>query len=152
MQLLVLILTIAIGLQYRFHSLQWLSTVPPLIIVIVFKMFIKIKFARQFDFYIPTQEELQNTHVHSKAADARGHRLEHRFGHPALHQELFTPMLHAKTMPLLAEVYKGKIREDTSRSVVQEQGGRQLDTQIIEGIKIAYIEQVRSSFLRCARF
>lgn len=50
-------------------------------------------------------------------------------------------MLHAKMMPLLADVYKGKIGLDKAR--LDEYGGRKMDAQIVEGgIKFAGIEQV----------
>lgn len=141
-QYLQLTFSLAIGLQYKFRSLQWLSTVPPLIVVIIFKFVTKAKFSQEFDYYIPSEEELRHCHVHSQNADARGHRLQNRFGHPALHQDLFTPMLHAKMMPLLAEVYKGRISQDASNFMVKERSGKQLETQVVEGIKIAYVEQV----------
>lgn len=133
----------AIGLQYKFKSLQWLSTVPPLVIVIIFKIFLKFKFDAAFDHYIPTEDELVHAKVHSQNADARGDRLRHRFGHPALHSDLFRPMLHARMMPLLAEIYKGKVHHEKTRSAIKDQTGKQLDTQVVDGIQIAYIEQVR---------
>ena len=50
-------------------------------------------------------------------------------------------MLHAKMMPLLAQVYKGKIgKQDTK---LKEYGGQKMEAQVVEGgIKIAAIEQV----------
>ena len=93
---------------------------------------------------MPTEDELKLAKVHSERADVKGQRLEHRFGHPALHVELFTPMLHAKMMPLLSQVYKGKISEDKAK--LNEYGGANLDAQVVEGIKIAAIEQVRPTF------
>jgi len=53
-------------------------------------------------------------------------------------------MLHAKMMPLLSQVYKGKISEDKAK--LNEYGGANLDAQVVEGIKIAAIEQVRPTF------
>lgn len=90
---------------------------------------------------MPTEDELRQAKVHSSRADATGHRLERRFGHPALHADLFTPMLHAKMMPLLRDVYKGRIGSNKAR--LDEYGGRKMDAQVIEGgIKFAGIEQV----------
>lgn len=133
--------TIAIGLQYGFKSFFWLSTVPPILFVIAFKVWIDKTFYRQFLYHIPTQDELREAKVHSSRADTRDHRLETRFGHPALRADLFTPMLHAKMMPLLRDVYKGKIGTDKAK--LDEYGGRKMDTQVIEGgIKFAGIEQV----------
>lgn len=132
---------IAIGLQYGFRSLQWLITVPPIIIVLVFKVYTTRVFDSKFRYYIPTEEELQAAKVHSERADAKGNRLEKRFGHPALHAELFTPMLHAKMMPLLSQVYSGKIGREQAK--LDEYGGQKMEAQVVgDGIKIAAIDQV----------
>lgn len=133
---------LAIGLQYKFKSLQWLATVPPLVIVIFFKIFVNIKFDKDFKYHVPNEQDLKEAKIHSERADHKGHRLANRFGHPALHSKLFTPMLHAKMMPLLAEVYKGKVEHEKIRESLNERGGKKLDVQVVEGIKIAAIEQV----------
>ncbi|KAG6335495.1 hypothetical protein ID866_3602 [Astraeus odoratus] len=141
--LMQLLMVLTIGLQYGFKSFFWLSTVPPILFVVAFKVWLDKTFYQQFFYYNPTEEELRRAQVHSSSADASGHRLERRFGHPALHADLFTPMLHAKMMPLLQEVYKGKIDADKAR--LDEYGGRKVDAQVIEGgIKFAGIEQVGS--------
>ena len=55
--------------------------------------------------------------MHSAAVDARGHRLEKQFGHPALHAKLTTPKLN-------------------------EYGRQEAEAKVVAGIKIAGIEQV----------
>jgi calcium permeable stress-gated cation channel len=90
---------------------------------------------------MPTEDELQSARVYSEQADNRGHYLEKRFGHPSLHADLFTPMLHASMMPLLKEVYKGKI-DDTSVNL-QHIGGEKRAAQVVpSGIVFAGVEQV----------
>jgi calcium permeable stress-gated cation channel len=136
----------AIGLQYTngFKSFFWVSTLPPIFIILVFKIWIRAKFSKAFRYYMPTEEELHQVKTHSERADNRGHRLEKRFGHPALNVELFTPMLHAKMMPLLAEVYKGRI--DSDHAMLNEYGGQKAEAQIVEGgVKFAAVDQVRLS-------
>lgn len=135
----------AIGLQYKFntHEHQWFSTLPPIFIILIFKMVINDKFDNNFRWYNPTPGELKSAKVHSNRADAYGHRLEHRFGHPALHAELFTPMIHADMMPLLTEVEKGRIEEDVSRAKRGEYGGPPVTVQVVEGIKIDAVAKVR---------
>lgn len=131
----------AIGLQYSFRSLQWLSTIPPILIVLVFKYYTVRAFDAQFRWFIPSEEEIRTAKVHSERADAKGNRLEKRFGHPALQSELFTPMLHAKMMPLLSQVYSGKIGKEHRK--LDEYGGQKMEAQVVEGgIRIAAIEQV----------
>lgn len=79
--------------------------------------------------------------VHSERSDNRGGKLEKRFGHPALHAELFTPMLHAKMMHLLPEVYHGRIKNESA--TVEEYGGQKMEASILPGgIKIAAVHQV----------
>ncbi|EGO00856.1 hypothetical protein SERLA73DRAFT_50768, partial [Serpula lacrymans var. lacrymans S7.3] len=85
-------------------SFMWLTTVPPILFIIAFKIYIDRTFYTKYLFHIPSEAELRDAKIHSSRADASGNRLEKRFGHPALHAELFTPMLHAKMMPLLADV------------------------------------------------
>ena len=75
--------------------------------------------------------------------DAQNNSLEKRFGHPALHTELFTPMLHKNMMPLLSEVYHDKINNDHAK--LDEYGGQRMEAQVVPGgIKIAAVDQVCS--------
>ncbi|KAJ7582576.1 hypothetical protein C8J56DRAFT_1005551 [Mycena floridula] len=135
-----ILLVLTIGIQHGFRSLQWLSAIPPILIVAVFKYYINRTFDDKFRYFIPTEEEIRTAKVHSERADARGNRLEKRFGHPALIAELFTPMLHAKMMPLLSQVYSGKIGKEQTK--LDEYGGQKMEAQVVEGgIKIAAIDQ-----------
>ncbi|KAH7883216.1 hypothetical protein F5I97DRAFT_1980176 [Phlebopus sp. FC_14] len=138
--LMQLLMVLTIGLQYGFKSFLWLTTVPPILFIIGFKFWLDRNFYTKFLYYIPSEDELRAAKVHSSRADATGNRLEKRFGHPALHTELFTPMLHANMMPLLADVYKGRIGTDKTK--LDEYGGQKMDSHIIEGgLRIAAIEQ-----------
>lgn len=106
----------------------------------LFKVYIDRVFLRPFRYYVPTESELRNARVHSQRGDIKGHRLEKRFGHPALHAELFTPMLHANMMPLLAQVYSGRL--DSEQTKLKEYGGQQMDARILPGgIRIAGVDQ-----------
>jgi calcium permeable stress-gated cation channel len=109
--------------------------------VLAFKAYCTRVFNPQFNYYIPTQEELRSAHKHAAHSDSSGNRLSKRFGHPALHQELFTPMVHASMTDLLPEVYRGKI--GNTRTKLDEYGGTKVDASVVAGIKIAAIEQVR---------
>ncbi|KXN87495.1 hypothetical protein AN958_08800 [Leucoagaricus sp. SymC.cos] len=138
--LMQLLMILTIGLQYRFSSFQWVSTVPPILFVFAYKIYINRTFLPQFHYFSPTEDELRQAKVHSERADNKGHRLEKRFGHPALHTDLFTLMLHADMMPLLSQVYTGKISNDKAK--LGEYGGQKMDAQIVPGgIKIAAISQ-----------
>jgi hypothetical protein len=135
------LLAIGLGFGRNFKTFEWISTLPPILIVAIFKMYINRKFLPSFQHYIPSQQELQSAKIHSGQTDNTKNRLEKRFGHPALHSELFTPMLHAKMMPLLGQVYSGKI--GSGKAKLEEYNGQKMDTHVVEGgIKIAAIEQV----------
>lgn len=138
--LMQLLMALTIGLQYGFKSFMWLTTVPPILFIIMFKFQLDRTFYKNFLYYIPSETELREAKVHSSRSDVSGRGLEKRFGHPALHADLFTPMLHARMMPLLGDVYKGKI--GSNKAKLDEYGGQKLDAQVIEGgLTIAAIEQ-----------
>jgi calcium permeable stress-gated cation channel len=108
--------------------------------VLIFKLYIN-RFQRVFKYWEPTSAEVQAAKVHSERADLKGNRLARRFGHPSLHSELFTPMLHAKMMPLLPQVFSGKIA--TAQTKMSEMGGQRVETSVVAGgVKIASVEQV----------
>lgn len=95
--LMHLFMALSIGLQS-----QWLYAIamaPPAICVVIFKYLLDRRFDNRFRWYIPTEQEMAEVHMHH--ADARKHRLQKRFGHPSLHEPLFTPMLHKKVQHLL---------------------------------------------------
>lgn len=139
------IMILTVGLQYSFKSLYWLATIPPVLFVIVFKMFLHRSFQPSFNYYMPSQEELREAQVHSRRHDASRNRLEKRFGHPALHSDLFTPMVHANMTHLLSQVYSGKV--SNSQTKLDEMGGQSMDAVFAGGIKIAGIQEVRGSDL-----
>lgn len=140
MSFFLTIISLAMGLQYGWKSFAWVAGIPPFIIVILFKVYINRVFARPFRYYVPTEHELRNAQVHSQRGDIKRDRLGKRFGHPALHAELFTPMLHANMMPLLAQVYSGRL--DTEQTKLREYGSQQIDARVLpSGIRIAGIEQ-----------
>lgn len=138
--LMQMLMLLTIGLQYRFRSFQWLTTVPPILFILIFKIYISQVYLPAFEYHIPSEEEIKLARVHSERADARKNRLERRFGHPALHAELFTPMLHARMMPLLSEVYQGNLGKE--EATMREYGGQKMEAQVVPGgIRIAAISQ-----------
>ena len=135
----------AIGLQKGWTSYYWISTIPPVLIVLGFKIYCTRVFNPRFNYYQPTPDELSVAQRLASQSESSGNnsRLSKRFGHPALHQELFTPMVHANMTALLPEVYRGKISNTSTK--LDEYGGTKVDASMVAGIKIAAIEQV--SFL-----
>ena len=137
--LMQVLMLLTIGLQLGFRTFYWVATLPPIVLVLVFKAFIDRRFLDEFKFHIPSQTELAQAKVHSQRADNKGNRLEKRFGHPALNSDLFTPMVHANMVHLLPQVYNGKIESDNAR--LGEYGGQKVEAQLVQGIKIAAIQQ-----------
>lgn len=133
------LMCLTIGLQLGFKTFYWVATLPPIILVLVFKAFIDRRFLNEFKYHIPSQNELAQAKVHSQRSDENRNRLEKRFGHPALNSELFTPMVHANMAHLLPQVYSGKVGTDKTR--LGEYGGQKVEAQVVQGIKIAAIDQ-----------
>ncbi|KAF9650988.1 DUF221-domain-containing protein [Thelephora ganbajun] len=133
------LMCLTIGLQLGFRTFYWVATLPPIVLVLVFKAFIDRRFLDEFKYHIPSQDELAQAKVHSQRSDNNRNRLEKRFGHPALNSELFTPMVHANMAHLLPQVYNGKIESDKTR--LGEYGGQKVEARFVQGIRIAAIDQ-----------
>lgn len=133
------LMCLTIGLQLGFRTFYWVATLPPIVLVLVFKAFIDRRFLSDFRYHIPSQDEIAQAKIHSQRSDATRNRLEKRFGHPALHSDLFTPMVHANMVHLIPQVYNGKVESDKAR--LGEYGGQKVEAQVVQGIKIAAIDQ-----------
>jgi hypothetical protein len=141
-----LMMTLTIGLAHGWRSFYWVSCLPPLLAVLICKIWWSRTFRKQFTYYIPSDQEIAQATVYSGKADNKSNRLERRFGHPALHADLFTPMLHKKMMPLLSEVYHGRLANDQAK--LDEYGGQKIAAQIAPGgIKIAAVDEVRVFYI-----
>ncbi|KAL9936188.1 hypothetical protein V8E36_005030 [Tilletia maclaganii] len=127
-----LILTLAIALDQGY--IKSVAALPPILFVLAFKLYCRTNFDRHFTWYIPTPAELAKETVHT--GDQRHNRLQRRFGHPTLHEKLFTPMVHAKVKHLLPRVYSGRI-EETSKM----DGDTMATTRVTGGLKITAVEE-----------
>ncbi|SNX85875.1 uncharacterized protein MEPE_04584 [Melanopsichium pennsylvanicum] len=131
MQVILILAVVLDTLNYY----QAIAALPPILMLIAFKIYCRRTFDSRFDWYIPNEAEIAASKIH--AGDARHNRLQRRFGHPTLNSKLFTPMVHAKVKHLLPEVYKGRL--DTGVAMVD---GRKVETeQVAGGLKIAAIEE-----------
>ncbi|GAC92925.1 hypothetical protein PHSY_000484 [Pseudozyma hubeiensis SY62] len=131
MQVILILAVVLDTLNYY----QAIAALPPVLMLIAFKIYCRRTFDSRFDWYIPNEAEIAASKIHG--GDARHNRLQRRFGHPTLHSKLFTPMVHAKVKHLLPQVYKGRL--DTGVAVVD---GRKVETeQVAGGLKIAAIEE-----------
>lgn len=127
------ILALAVALERAWKAFACL---PPILFVLVFKIYCRRAFDRQFDWYIPDASELGKMKMHT--GDASHHRLARRFGQPSLHQKLFTPMVHAKVKHLLPQVYQGRLEDQG----VHDVDGRKADVEeVTGGLKIAAVDE-----------
>ncbi|KAF8911479.1 hypothetical protein CPB84DRAFT_1841987 [Gymnopilus junonius] len=130
----ILILTIA--LQVPFKSLQFIASVPPLLFLLGFKYYIKKRFSNDFQYYIPSFEELSRSIVHFEDPDTEGTKLRDRYGHPALRVDLMSPMVHSRTLRMLRRIYGGGTRNRTrgiGENKIREKSLDQID--VFEGVK-----------------
>lgn len=102
----------AFGLQYGWKSHAWAAGIPPFIIVILFKIYTKRKFARPFRYYDASYGTPDNAPTHPQHDDKNA---SNRFYHPALYEALHRPLVYQDMAPLLEEVYGGELDRCTLR-------------------------------------
>ncbi|KAK4049970.1 hypothetical protein OIV83_003794 [Microbotryomycetes sp. JL201] len=123
---------VSICLQTNYYYA--IALVPPIIAVLIFKYFLVRQFDDRFKWYIPSPEEMAASAQHH--ADARKNRLMKRFGHPSLHEPLFTPMLHKKVQHLLPTIYSGRIGQ--TKANIE---GKVIEQNQIGGLTFNMLEQ-----------
>ncbi|GAA5908026.1 hypothetical protein JCM5296_004359 [Sporobolomyces johnsonii] len=129
--LMHLFMAVSIGLQTNwFYAI---ALAPPVVAVVLFKIFLDRKFDNRFRWYIPTEAEMAEVHFHH--ADARKNRLQKRFGHPTLHEPLFTPMLHKQVQHLLPTIYHGRIGQGKT-----DIEGHKVENNTIGGLTFAMMD------------
>ncbi|CAO1626926.1 unnamed protein product [Sympodiomycopsis kandeliae] len=127
------ILVLAVALDRAWKAFACL---PPVLLVVGFKIYCMRAFDREFDWYIPSQSEIGQIRLHT--GDASHHRLARRFGQPSLHQKLFTPMVHAKVKHLLPQVYEGRLEDHGIHDV---EGRKAELEEVTGGLKIAAVDE-----------
>ncbi|CAA7260523.1 unnamed protein product [Cyclocybe aegerita] len=135
-----------IGLQDQFRTLQFLASIPPFPATLFFKYYLTKRFADDFQYFTPRHEELTRAIIHSEDSDQGGNKLEQRYAHPCLQTELFCPMVHAKSLPLLRRMYKGKLKQDQrilTRGIEEKSPKREdVDSEeVLEGITFTPVNE-----------
>jgi len=111
--LLVAFLVVAQAFNY------WLmlgAMIPLPLILIGFKFYCMKTFDDQIHFYTRGLMNKEAT-LQSDTTSRRSNNVAVRFGHPALYKTLMTPMVHAKSQHMLAQVYKGRLDTDDTAMV-----------------------------------
>lgn len=87
------------------------AMIPLPLILLGFKFYCKKTFDDQIHFYTRGLMNKEAT-ANSDTTSRRSNNVAVRFGHPALYKTLMTPMVHAKSQHMLAQVYKGRLEDD----------------------------------------
>ena len=77
---------------------------------------------------------------YSEEADMAGRKLDIRYDHPALNADLFTPLVHAKDMPPLHRLLKGKHKEMNLTREIE----RTTESMRIDGVHVIPVHDVSS--------
>jgi calcium permeable stress-gated cation channel len=97
------------------------SMVPLPILLLLLKFYCKRQFDDQIHFF--TKGEISEESLSkSENMSLRSNQLGIRFGHPALFKPLMTPMVHAKSQHLLAQVYNGRIDDEDYDDLASQAG------------------------------
>lgn len=108
------IMLLSLGLKMGWGAGRWAAAIPPIIAISAFKYTLNRKFSKQFYYYLPDSEEAATSKVHNQNADVKRGRLAKRFGHAALHADLFTIQVHDKHVHLLEEVLPQSIHKSNN--------------------------------------
>lgn len=110
-----LIMALVVGLKVSDATDQWdmwswikaIACLPPCLIVIAFKLYCHVYLDKVFRWYDPSPLDL--SYSAAPAPDVEPH-LERQFGHPFLHDPLWTPIVEAEYMPMVKRVYSGAVQ------------------------------------------
>jgi hypothetical protein len=100
-----------------------LLVVAPLPLVnLLFKLYCKRAFDRRCAYYAKATAAAADRFAHDNptlgggggddASSRRSGSVAVRFGHPAMHKPLMTPMVHARAQHLLSKIYTGRMNDD----------------------------------------
>ncbi|QRW25307.1 hypothetical protein RhiXN_07256 [Rhizoctonia solani] len=134
-----LIMTLTIGLQRGWRSYVWVSTVPPTVLTLLFKLWMRMTFDKQFRHFVPEQDEIARSRVHKQDAKT-GRWSRDLVILVTLHMELFTPMVHSNMTRLLEQVYQGRMAKEQTR--MEEYGGKKMAVSVLpSGLKFASVAE-----------
>ena len=89
---------------------------PAPLLMVVFKWYCMKVFDDDIRYYVHgPMRDRENLAVGSEARNTN--ELGSKFGHPALHKPLITPMVDAKARHVLGQVYRGRLNSDGGQSV-----------------------------------
>ena len=165
------IMVLTIGLQHGW--IRSITCVPPVVLVIIFKIALSRTFDDKYTWYSPSDQEVANAVLHR--SDDRKGRLFKRFGNPVIsrsHAErsrmlqlmyrppgepLFTPMIHKKSQHLLRQIYSGRMAEDDYLGAYEENvkagvpgtaGNADTGGLQFKAIEESELQQSREAYLR----
>ncbi|WFD45330.1 hypothetical protein MPSI1_004012 [Malassezia psittaci] len=104
-----IIVAIVIGLKQS--AIKAIACIPPVLIVIAFRVYCHYTLEPDFLWYTPSAMDLAMTRIHVHDADKQ--RLVRQFGHPFLHQPLCTPIVYANIYDAVKHVYHGRLESSS---------------------------------------
>ncbi|WFD01263.1 hypothetical protein MYAM1_004025 [Malassezia yamatoensis] len=104
-----IIVAIVIGLKQS--AIKAVACIPPVLIVIAFRVYCHFRLEPDFLWYTPSAMDLAMTQIHVHDADKQ--RLVRQFGHPFLHQPLCTPIVYANIYDAVKQVYHGRLESSS---------------------------------------
>ncbi|KAI5480496.1 DUF221-domain-containing protein [Pseudohyphozyma bogoriensis] len=134
---LLFALTIALARDW----LYFLILVPPTVAILVFKWLLGKAFDKAFFYLLPKDQDAERDATRIHSADQRRARLNKRYEHPALTQEVYVPLVDAKLAHLIPEIYSGKTH--LARPVCDKEfSGQDLNSAIVDrGLRIAAVDE-----------
>ncbi|OLL26254.1 hypothetical protein NEOLI_000303, partial [Neolecta irregularis DAH-3] len=134
--LMVAIYFAVIWNQYDFLHAAFI--LPLGVIIIIFKIYCLRTFDPLLDFYLTGQKRPGDSGytlpVAKSGSDDRRNRLQKRFGHPALSERLWTPMVASNARAVLPHVYRGRVSdiEDNENFMSGRKGGIDGKFELVE--------------------
>lgn len=107
-------ITVAFSVKAHGHWIMVAAMIPAPLLMIAFKYYCMRTFDDDLTYYsrsgLRDREGLQNGKTGHKTAD----KVASRFGHPAMHKPLITPMVHSRARHVLSQIYSGQLHDDNA--------------------------------------
>ena len=102
--------------------------IPLPILMLVFKWYCFKTFNNQNKYYTKATLKDAEHLANPTGKQHRNGRVSSKFGHPALHKKLMTPMVHEKARHVLFQVYRGRVNAENVEGAPNSYSGIAMDT------------------------
>ncbi|WFD06185.1 hypothetical protein MVES1_001527 [Malassezia vespertilionis] len=101
---------IGIAVGFKQSWVKAVACVPPVLFVIAFRLYCHFQLEPKFLWYDPAPMELARLQTPIKGSDKE--RLARQFGHPFLHDPLWTPVVYSDMLLASRSAYTGRVQSD----------------------------------------